>query len=125
GGRPRGGGGWRADGVAQGVEASLVRDALTVEQATDEANRLVEPVQSLAEARAEVEPKGVVLPLDPAPAEAEDRPSVAHVVQGGGQLRRQAGVAEGVGTDQQAEAHVARQRRPRRPRHAGRESRGG
>ena len=36
-------------------------------------DRLVEPVEPLAEAAAEVDPEGVVLALEPGAADAEDR----------------------------------------------------
>jgi hypothetical protein len=53
-----------------------------------------------------------VLALEPAAAEAQDRPSVAEVIERGRQLRRQARAAEGVGADQEAQLHPRRQLRP-------------
>ena len=46
------------------------------------ADRLVEPVEALAEARPEVDPERLVLALEPGAADAEDRPAVADVVEG-------------------------------------------
>ena len=65
-------------------------------------DRLVEPVEALAEARPEVDAEGVVLPLEPRAADAEDRPAVADVVHRRRELRGQPGVAERVGADHEA-----------------------
>ena len=67
------------------------------------ADRLVEPVEPLAEAGPEVEPERVVLALEPAAAEAEDEPAAGQVVDRRGELGGQARVAERVGADEQAE----------------------
>ena len=69
--RPR-----RAQGVVERVEAALVAEPLAVEQAAHEHHRLVEPVEPLAGARAEVDAVGVVLTLEPGAADAEDGPAV-------------------------------------------------
>ena len=61
--------------------SGLVRHPLAVEQPADEPDRLVEPVEPLAEARSEVDPERVVLALEPAAAEAEDEPAVGQVVE--------------------------------------------
>ena len=62
-----------AHGITEGVEAALVRDGLTVEQAPEQRHGLDEPVQALAEAAPEVEPEGVVLALEPAGPKTEDQ----------------------------------------------------
>ena len=58
-------------------------------------------------------PIGVVLALEPGAADRQDRPAVADVVERRGQLGGQAGVAEGVGADHQADPDPAGQRGPR------------
>ena len=66
----------------------------------------------------EVDAEGVVLALEPAAAEAEDEPALRQVVDGRGELRGEARVAERVGGHEQAEADVLRQDgkgRQRRP----------
>ncbi len=95
-----------ADRVIHAVETPFVRHPLPVEQPADQAGRLVEAVQPLAEPRAEVDPEGLVLAFEPAAAEAEDDPPTRQVVDGRGQLRGQAGRSERVGADEQPEAHV-------------------
>ena len=86
-----------------------MRDALAVDQSPDEPDRLVESIEPLAEPRAEVEPEGVVLALEPAAAQAEHEAAVREVVDGGSELRRQPRVAERVGADQQTEPDPLRQ----------------
>ncbi len=111
-------GSWLADGVAHRVEAALVGHRLAVEQPADEPDRLVKPVQPLAEPGAEVDAEGVVLALEPATADPQDHPTVRQVVQGRGELGGQARVPERVGADEQAEPDAlgqdgqGRQRRP-------------
>ena len=53
--QPRLDGSRRADGIAHRVVPAVVRHGLAVEQAPDESDRLVEPVESLAEPRAEID----------------------------------------------------------------------
>ena len=78
-------------------------DGLAVEEAPDEPDRLIEPIEPLAEAGPEVEPERLVLALEPAPAETEHEAPVREVVDGRRELGGQARVAEGVGGHQQAE----------------------
>ena len=59
--------------------------------------------------RAEVEPEGVVLALEPAAAETEDEPAARQVVDGRRELGGQPRVAERVGADEQAEPDAAGQ----------------
>src|SRR5439155_8817609 len=73
----------------------------------------VEPVEALAKARAEVDAVLLVLELEPRAADAEDPPAVADVVESRGHLRHEPGIAERVGTDEQAEARLLRGHRPR------------
>ncbi len=107
-----------AHGVVHPVEAAVVRHPLAVEQPPDQRHRLPEPVEPLAETGAEVDPEGVVLALEPAAADAQDRAAAADVVEGRRELGRQAGVAEGVGRDEQADPRPGghgRDRGQRRP----------
>ena len=96
-----------ADGVGHRVVPALVGDALAVEQAPDQRHGLAEPVEPLAEPAPELEAERVVLPFEPAAADAEDRPPAADVVERRGQLGREPGVAERVGGDEQAQANPA------------------
>jgi hypothetical protein len=80
------------------------------EEALDEVDGLLEPVKPLAEARSEVEPERLVLPPEPAAADAQDEPAVRHVVQGRRELGRQARVPERVSGHEQPEAGFGRQR---------------
>ena len=64
--------------------------------------------------RTEVDPEGVVLALEPAAAQAEDRPAIRELVEGRRELRGQAGLPERVGADEQAQARRVRQDGERR-----------
>ena len=86
------------------MAARLGGDGLTVEQAPHRADRFVEPVEPLAEPRPEVDAVGRGLGLHPCPADTEDRPAVADVVERRGGLRDEPRVPERVGADEQAEA---------------------
>ena len=88
------------------VAVRLAGDGAAVEQRAHGRRGLVHPVQALAEAAAELDPVGLVLRLEPGPADAQDRPPVAQVVERGGQLGGETGIAEGVGADQQAKPHA-------------------
>ena len=93
-------------------------EPLTVEQSPDEHRRLVESVEPLAESGSEVDPERVVLALEPAPAEPEDRSTCRHVVDRRRQLGDESRVAERRGRHEQAEAdtlRAGRHRRERRP----------
>ena len=74
-------------------------------------DRLVEPVEPLAEAGPEVDPERLVLALEPGAADAEDGPAARDVVEGRRELGRQPRVAERVGADHQPEPDPARDRR--------------
>src|SRR5262245_28573015 len=54
--------------VMEVIGRAVVRHALAIEQPADDPRRLLEPVQTLAEPGAEVEPERVVLALEPATA---------------------------------------------------------
>ena len=86
---------------------------LAVEEAAHRPDRLVEPVQALAEARPELDPVGPVLGLHPRAADAQDRPAAADVVEGRRGLGHDPWVAERVGADEQPEAGPLGLRRPR------------
>ena len=79
----------------------------------------------------ELDPERLVLALEPGAADAEDRPSAAHVVERGDHLApSRAGLRKRVRADHQAEPSRARSRRPSRrgsgsPRRSGRASRPG
>ena len=103
-----------AERIGHLVEPALVGHGLAVEQPADEPDRLVEPVEALPEPAAEIDAERVVLPLEPAAAEAEDRATARDVVERRGELRGQARVPERVGTDQQAESDAFRERGDRR-----------
>ena len=113
--------GWTGRGahIASRIGRSDPRGhAFTAEQPAEEPDRLVEPVEPLAEPRAEVDAEGVVLALEPPAAEAEDEPAIGHVLDGRGELGGQPGVAKGVGGNKKAQSRSLRedgQRRQRRP----------
>ena len=86
------------------VAARLGGDGLTIEHAPHRADRFIEPVEPLAEPRPELDAVGVVLGLHPCPADTEDRPAVADVVERRGGLGDETWVPERVGADEQAEA---------------------
>ena len=94
------------------VAARLRRERPAIEDGAHRADRFVEPVETLAEARPEVDAVGLVLQVHPRAADAQDRPALADVVERGGRLRGQAGVAEGVGADEQAQAGLLGRHRP-------------
>ncbi len=85
--------------------------ALAGEEPLDETDCFLEAVETLAETRPEIKPERLVLALVPAPADAEDEPSVREVVERRRQLRGQPGVAEGVRGDEQSEPRRRRERR--------------
>ena len=107
--RPR-----RHQRVVHRVDRPVVRDQLAVEQPAHQHHGLVEPVEPLAEAAAEVDPVGVVLALEPGAAEPEDRAAARQVVERRRELRRQARVAERVGGDHQPERRPLGDLRPAR-----------
>lgn len=74
-------------------------DRLTGEETAHPAHGLVEPVESLAEPRSEVDAVGPVLVLEPGAADAQPGATAADMVHGDGGLGREAGVAERVGAD--------------------------
>ncbi len=98
----------RADCIPEPVEAAVVRDVLTVEQAPDQRHRLAQSVEPLAEPAAEIEPEGVVLALEPSSADAQHRPATRDVVDRGRDLRRQPRVAQRVRGDHQAKSGPGR-----------------
>ena len=102
-----------ADRVGHLVEPALVGHGLAIEQPPDQPDRLVQPVQALAEAAAEVDAEGVVLPFEPATTEPEDRPAARDVVERRRELGGQPGVAERVGGHEQAQPHPLGQGRER------------
>ena len=92
-----------ADCVVERVDRAPVIEPLAVEQAPHQRHGLLQAIQPLAGPTPEVDAEGVVLTLEPGPADAEDRPSARHMVQGRRQLGREAWVAERVGPHHQAE----------------------
>src|SRR5206468_11271113 len=98
----------QAQCVDHRVEAPVMGHLLTREKPLDEADRLLEPVEPLAEAGPEVEPEGLVLAVEPAAADAQDEPPARHVIEGGRELRGQARIAERVGGDEEPEASSRR-----------------
>ena len=97
----------RADGVTERVEAPLVGHGLAVQEPPYQGHGLGQPVQPFPDAAPEVEPECLVLALEPAGADAQDRAAAGDVVDRDRHLGREAGVAEGVGGD-----HVAEPRPP-------------
>ena len=92
-----------ADRVTHRVARPVVIDPLAVEQPADQHDRLVQPAETLAEARPEVDAEGLVLALEPGATDAEHRAAAGDVVERRRELGRQPGVAERVGPDHQAE----------------------
>ena len=87
-------------------------DRLAVEERADRRDGFVEPVEALSEPGAELDPGGLVLQVEPGPAEAPDCPPVTDVVEGGERLGDQGRVPERVRADQQPEARPAGDLRP-------------
>ncbi len=79
-----------AHSVAEAVEAAVVGDRVAVEQAPDERDRLPQAVETLTEPGAEVEPERLVLALEPATADAQDRATARDVIERGRELARSA-----------------------------------
>lgn len=100
-----------ADGIGQAVVAAIVRDDLAVVEATEQPDRLSHAFDPLTRRRTEVQPEGTMLLLEPAGTDAQDCPAIRDVVQRGGHLREQAGMAEGVGGDEVADCGAGRDRR--------------
>ena len=73
---------------------------------------LVEPVQTVADARAEVDAERGVLGLEPGAADPEHGPPAGQVVEGRDLLDHQRRVAERVGPDHQPEGRALRDPRP-------------
>ena len=88
------------------------RGRLAVEHRPHQLDRFVEPVEPLAEPGPEVDPVRLVLPLEPGPADPEDRASGAHVVERRDHLGGQGGVAERVRPDHQADRRSRGHARP-------------
>ena len=97
-----------AERVLQRVEAADMAEPLAVEQAPDEHDRLVQPVEPLADAGGEVDAVGVVLALEPGAADPEHCAPARDVIERDRELRGQTRVAHGVGADHQPEANPAR-----------------
>src|SRR4029079_8720463 len=103
--------------VVEVMEAAVVAEALAVEQAPDDLDGLRQAIETLAGDRAAVERERSMLLLDPAAADAEDRPSATDVVDGRRHLRDESRVAERV------RAHEMTDPRPGRDRGHGRQRR--
>src|SRR5512134_1904977 len=98
-----------AERIDHPVETAVVAHPLAVEEAPHQHDRLVEPVEALAEAGAPfLEAERLVLALEPGPADPEDCPSAADVVERRGELRRQPRIAERVRPDHEPEADARR-----------------
>src|SRR4029079_18901288 len=95
------------------VEAAVVVEPLAVEQTAHQHHRLVEVVEPVAHAAPEVDPERLVLAVEPRAADPEDGPAVADMVESGGELRGQPGVAERVGAHHQPEPNPGRDRADR------------
>ena len=87
-----------------------------VQHLAHEIDGLVEPVEPLAETRAEINPVGLVLPPEPGAPDAKDGAAPADVIKRRDHLRGECRVAEGVGADHQPKRHPAGHRRPARQR---------
>ena len=105
--------GRRGEAQAVGpVPRARVRDLLTVQQRAHDLERLLQPVEAVAEAPSELDAVRRVLALVPSPAEAQDRPAAADVVDGRDRLGDEARVPEGDGAHEQAEPDATGHRRP-------------
>src|SRR5439155_105425 len=99
--------------MVEGVAAARDRGPLiAVEQVSHGADGFIEPVEPLAEAGSELDPVGQVLGLHPGAADAQDRPAVARVVEGRGDLGDEARIAERGRPDEQPESRLLRLARP-------------
>ena len=77
-----------------------------VEHAAHDRERLAEPAQSLWEAITKVQAEVLVLLFEPGGTNAKDGAAVGDVVEGGGELRRNGWLTEGVRTHHQADANL-------------------
>src|SRR4051794_733663 len=112
------------DRLLEGVVAArLGRHHLAVEECSDRARRLVQPVESLPDARAEVDAVGLVLVVEPGTAEPGDRAPVRDVVDRRDHLRHEPGVPERVRADHQPEPGPLRRHGPRGKRRVALEDR--
>src|SRR3972149_6036337 len=91
-----------------------VRDGFTAKQRVDEPQRLLQPEGALAHAAAELEAERAGLQFDPRRSHAQDGASATGMVQGHGQLCREARVPKRVGPDHEAEGGPGRPPRPGR-----------
>ena len=89
-------------------------DRLPVEHAAHRGDRLVEPVEALAEPAPELEAVGLVLELHPGAADPQDGPAAADVVEGRGRLRDDTGIPERVGAHEKPEPSLLGRHRPGR-----------
>ena len=99
----------RGSAIASCVRVVLAgeRRPLAREHRQDDLQRLAELVEAVGEG-AEVVAERVVLELEPAGADAEDRAALADHVERGDRLGQQRRVAVGVAGDQGAELHASR-----------------
>ena len=99
----------RPEVVATALRA---RHLLTAQEGGDRGHGLVEPIEPIAEAAAEVDPVGRVLVLEPGAAEPEPGSAAGDVVDRDRRLGGQAGVTEGVGADHEPEVRTLGHRGP-------------
>ena len=98
--------------VVRVVEDAARRGRTAGEHRADQLDRLVQPVEPLAHAAAEVDAEGGVLRLEPGGAQAQHGPAVREVVERGDHLRHERRVAERVGAHEQPERGPGRQLAP-------------
>ena len=94
----------------------MVGDELAVEEAPDQPESFVEPIESSAWGHSEIEAKRFVLALHVSRAHAQHEPPVGDVVEGRGELGDVARIAECHGRHEDADAWRLGQRRERRQR---------
>src|SRR4029453_13025086 len=88
--------------LVRAVVAPVERRAFAAQHAADDLERLVEPRQALADRR-EIEAIALVLGLEPARADPEDRAAARHDVERRDDLREVGGIPVGVAGDERAE----------------------
>ena len=103
-------GAWHQVGVIEPVVATLERAVPLVHQQAHDLDRFLEPVDPL-DGRREVDAEATVLLLEPARADAQDQPALAHVVDRDGLLEQQRRMPEGVAGHERTQADARRARR--------------
>ena len=101
------------DHVTKRYPGTDARNPGAVEEGPHRRGRLIQPGETLPDARPELEAVGLVLVVEPGGTETGDRAAVAGVVEGADRLRHETGVAECVGAHEQAQMDPLGGRRPR------------